>query len=92
VPHVCGGGNAFPPEHLSSPLVLSGVRFALFLVFCVMFCRFVFDLWPFSFCLCIACPSLIYHIFFLTPELMISLYFQVERDKIIQIISTEFKQ
>jgi len=36
------------PEHLSSPPVLSGVRVARSLVFCVMFCRSLFVL--LSFC------------------------------------------
>jgi hypothetical protein len=32
------------PEHLSSPLVFSGVHVASSLVFCVVFCRSLFDL------------------------------------------------
>jgi len=29
------------PEHMSSPLVISGVRIARSLVFCLLFCHFV---------------------------------------------------
>ena len=32
------------PEHLSSPADFSGIRYARSLVFCVMFCRQLFDL------------------------------------------------
>jgi hypothetical protein len=44
-------------EHLSSPQVLSGVRLARSLIFCVMFCRSLFVLCPVSFVHCIVCPS-----------------------------------
>ena len=38
----CGAGTASHSEHPSSPPVISGVRVARSLVFCVMFCRSLF--------------------------------------------------
>ena len=48
------------PEHPSSPPVFSGVRVALSLVFCVMFCGCCLSLRSFSFGYCVVCPSSIY--------------------------------
>jgi hypothetical protein len=47
----CGAGTATPPEHLSLPLVFSGVHVTQSLVLCVIFCRSLFVLlffffWP----------------------------------------------
>jgi hypothetical protein len=38
-----------PQDHLSSPLVFSGVPITRSLVFCVVFCRLLFVLLSFSF-------------------------------------------
>jgi hypothetical protein len=43
-------------EHLRSSLVFSGVRVAWSLVFCVMFCRSLFVVSPFSFGHCVVYP------------------------------------
>ena len=45
------------PEHLRSPPVLSEVRVARSLVFCVAFCRSLFVFLAFFFGHCIVCPS-----------------------------------
>ena len=50
------------PEHLGSPPVFSGVRVARSLVLCVIFCRLLFVLCPFSFGDCIFCPSNFSHL------------------------------
>jgi len=48
------------PEHLSSPLVFSGVRVTRSLVLCVCFVDHCLSLCPFSFSHCVVCPSAIY--------------------------------
>ena len=48
------------PEHLSSPSVFSGVRFARSLVFCVCFVNRCLAFCPFSFGHCVVCSSSIY--------------------------------
>ena len=50
------------PEHVGSPPVFSGVRVARSLVLCVIFCRLLFVLCPFSFGDCIFCPSNFSHL------------------------------
>jgi hypothetical protein len=45
------------PEHLSSPPVFSGIHVGRALVFCVVFCRFLFVLLSFGHC--VVCPFLI---------------------------------
>jgi hypothetical protein len=60
--------------HMSSPLVLTGVRVGRCLVFCVVFCRSLVVLLSFCpcwCCYCIICPSLIY-VFWLPPLLSVS--------------------
>ena len=46
------------PEHLSSPLVLSGVLVARSLVLCVCFVDRCWSFCPFSFGHCVVCPSI----------------------------------
>ena len=53
----CGAVTAYPPEHLRSSLVLSGVRVARSLVFCVLCCRLLFVLLSLFFGYCIVCSS-----------------------------------
>jgi hypothetical protein len=48
------------PEHLSSPLVCSGISVARSLVFCVVFCRSLFVFLSLSFGHCIVFSSSIY--------------------------------
>jgi hypothetical protein len=48
------------PEHLSSPLVFSGVRVTRSLVLCVCFVDRCLSFCPFSFSHCAVCPSSIY--------------------------------
>ena len=50
------------PEHLGSPPVFSGVRVARSFVLCVIFCRLLFVLCPFSFGHCIFCHSNFSHL------------------------------
>jgi len=46
---IVGAGTVTLPEHLSSPAVFSGIRVALSLVLCLMFCRSLFVLLCFFF-------------------------------------------
>ena len=51
----CWVGTGALPKQLSAPLIFTEVRS---LIFCVMFCRWLFVLCPFSFSHCIVCPSI----------------------------------
>ena len=55
-----GTGIAKPSEAPEFTPVFSGVRVALSLVFCVMFCGCCLSLRSFSFGHCVVCPSSIY--------------------------------
>jgi len=50
-----GAETDHPPEYLSSSLVFSEVCVARSLVFCVVICRSLFVLLPFSFGHCVVC-------------------------------------
>ena len=52
----CGAGLLTLPEHLSSPTIVSGVRVARSLVFCVMLCRSCFVFFSYVlYCLVMFC-------------------------------------
>ena len=55
-----GTGTVYPPRHLSSPPVFSGVRVTQSLVLCVCFVDRCLSFYTFSFGHCVVCSSSIY--------------------------------
>jgi len=70
-------------EHMRSSLVFSGVRVAWSLVFCVMFCRSLFVVSPFSFGHCVVYSS-IYS--FWLPFVIFKLFLNRDPHSIVSIL------